>query len=648
MIGENFPYVNFHDMNLDWLIKIAKDFLDQYTHLQETIEQGESDISELAQNELAALQDKYDALEELLNYWYTEHSDDIADALADALEDISDAVTSAESDIDTYVAQVIADIPADYSDLSASVSDIIDRHVAGIQAADTALSTGIYQDFRFVNGDFSRLTNEVQLTSSDTLARNMDFIFFRAGDTITVNPGSYKKRIYTFDGNPSVGGNYHTHRADTTYSTGTEIFSESFDGFLLVLFADASDVSTPVVIADFDGSITVSTKLGDIQNMLPVDVHGIQNGKRILTQSTKSDLNTSNHTESQCLILTDVTPGEAFYTNAFYQSGSAYYRWTFYSYDSGTGVYIMLTNGYYSENGDGWYTIVAPDNAAVLTINNDTRDQAHFRCYRGLPNIEQKVPIFRAMTYNVGDGTGSGYDAGSDEGAELMRKAVGAAEADVMGIQMDKPYYNANDQETFRAAVFSEEPYYEILGNANYNYKALSGYYPMFNKEQHNYTGNPSYPYGHTYFMTSDAVIDGVVVKLCSFHLDWEDNANRREQIRQICAYLKDYQYSIAMGDMNPADFTAGQANSEDTPYAQALAMLAIENPIWESNGFKPANVGRFGIFKTYCPYSDASLYNYPCDNIYISSKIYFKNVGITKADYMNDHCILWADVAIK
>ena len=41
--GEGFPYSNFHDLNMDWIIKIAKDFLDQYTHIQQVIDQGLDD-----------------------------------------------------------------------------------------------------------------------------------------------------------------------------------------------------------------------------------------------------------------------------------------------------------------------------------------------------------------------------------------------------------------------------------------------------------------------------------------------------------------------------------------------------------------------------------------------------------------------------
>lgn len=109
--GENFPYSNFHDLNMDWIIKIAKDFLDQYTHIQETIDNG-----------LDALDEKATNLEALLQDWYDTHSEDIANQLASALADIRAELASSISAFDTQaqaiVNEVIQSIPADYTALS--------------------------------------------------------------------------------------------------------------------------------------------------------------------------------------------------------------------------------------------------------------------------------------------------------------------------------------------------------------------------------------------------------------------------------------------------------------------------------------------------------------------------------------------------
>ena len=45
---EQFPYTNFHELNMDWIVKIAKDFLDQYTHIQETITTGRHGMIHIA------------------------------------------------------------------------------------------------------------------------------------------------------------------------------------------------------------------------------------------------------------------------------------------------------------------------------------------------------------------------------------------------------------------------------------------------------------------------------------------------------------------------------------------------------------------------------------------------------------------------
>ena len=136
--GNRFPYTNFHEMNLDWVIQIAKDFLDHYTHIQDLIEQGEADIDEKASDALEALAAKETELEGLLDAWYTEHSGDIADALADALADLNEWYTTHEHYLDDELAanieafnsaaaakaaETLADIPEDYTTLDNAVKN---------------------------------------------------------------------------------------------------------------------------------------------------------------------------------------------------------------------------------------------------------------------------------------------------------------------------------------------------------------------------------------------------------------------------------------------------------------------------------------------------------------------------------------------
>ena len=109
--GNGYPYTNFHDMNMDWIIKVVKDFIDQYTHVEQLIQN--------ATNEgLEELETKKNQLQALLQQWYNTHSQDIANELSDALQDIQE-----------YAAGVIASIPADYSAMTYKLQDFINSEV---------------------------------------------------------------------------------------------------------------------------------------------------------------------------------------------------------------------------------------------------------------------------------------------------------------------------------------------------------------------------------------------------------------------------------------------------------------------------------------------------------------------------------------
>ena len=130
---ENFPYTDLHNLNLDWIIKIAKDFLDQYTHIQQLISEGEESLQNLTEEGLQQLQDKADNIELLLNEWYNTHSEDIANQLASALNDLNDWYTSHlallnqemqsilisfNQQASAKVAELLETIPADYTELA--------------------------------------------------------------------------------------------------------------------------------------------------------------------------------------------------------------------------------------------------------------------------------------------------------------------------------------------------------------------------------------------------------------------------------------------------------------------------------------------------------------------------------------------------
>jgi len=153
--GENFPYSNFHNLNMDWIIKIAKDFLDQYTHIQEVIANGEQSLQDLTASGLEQLQEKADALKDLLQQWYDTHSADIANQLADALEDLNEWYTTHQNYLDNTLQanitafdthanqkaiETIASIPSDYTTLSNSVTDNLNKLMAQLDIVNKMIN----------------------------------------------------------------------------------------------------------------------------------------------------------------------------------------------------------------------------------------------------------------------------------------------------------------------------------------------------------------------------------------------------------------------------------------------------------------------------------------------------------------------------
>ena len=162
---ENFPYTNLHNLNLDWMIKIAKDFLDQYTHIQELIDNGIVSIDEKTQESLQALENEKDRLEGLLDDWYTTHSNDIADQLATALTDFgtyaSNVQTTVLFNIETKGRETLASIPEDYTELSNAISGIVhhDEFVNSHEAQTFDVPVGCTCAFIHSNGDIQMQSN---------------------------------------------------------------------------------------------------------------------------------------------------------------------------------------------------------------------------------------------------------------------------------------------------------------------------------------------------------------------------------------------------------------------------------------------------------------------------------------------------------
>ena len=115
--GERFPYANFHSMNQDWILKVVKEFQDQYTHLEEMINAGEISISTLTAQKIIELNNRSNEILNLLNSWYDTHSQEIE-------EELTYAINSFQTRAQEIARQVAETIPADYTTLSNTVLEL--------------------------------------------------------------------------------------------------------------------------------------------------------------------------------------------------------------------------------------------------------------------------------------------------------------------------------------------------------------------------------------------------------------------------------------------------------------------------------------------------------------------------------------------
>lgn len=101
--GNMFPYTNLDNLNMDWIIAVIKDFYTKYNTIDDKIATGKTE-----------LQNTYNHLTDLLNQWYLNHSEDIANQLTQA---VADFTTQAHA----IGLNVISTIPQDYTNLSTSI-----------------------------------------------------------------------------------------------------------------------------------------------------------------------------------------------------------------------------------------------------------------------------------------------------------------------------------------------------------------------------------------------------------------------------------------------------------------------------------------------------------------------------------------------
>lgn len=348
--GENFPYSNFHDLNMDWIIKIAKDFLDQYTHIQELIRNGETSLTNLTTEGLQQLGEKADELEALLQRWYDTHSADIANELTTALETLHTTLLNTLSQF-TAQASAIAEetirtIPSDYTELYNRVLTLEDLFTYGLP---NILSTSIVTEGRFVapNGVTNSNPNwgTIQisnLTPGDKFSivggRHMT-AYFGTGGVVSGGTDSTEDEVITIPANANtvvisfllanrntmavVQSNTIVPFENTLNNPSNEL--NVYNKNEVDQKINSAFKAYPVVIHP----ATYASNLPDADNAIPNSIYrmtGFQSGTSNIPQHLP--FTKWNGTESQCAFLIDLDdPSTHLYrTQVFLTNGSLYCR----------------------------------------------------------------------------------------------------------------------------------------------------------------------------------------------------------------------------------------------------------------------------------------------------------------------------------
>jgi hypothetical protein len=139
-------------------------------------------------------------------------------------------------------------------DLDESVSDL----KSALNETKNAVQTGFLSPSVWVNGSWSDGSSPTPtLTNATNRIRPNNFIPVYKGDSVRIDNASlYGHAVGVWRGKLGSASNV---RSDPSFNTNNENFSISEDGFIIVVFADASDHSVNLDPATFTGSIAIDT-----------------------------------------------------------------------------------------------------------------------------------------------------------------------------------------------------------------------------------------------------------------------------------------------------------------------------------------------------------------------------------------------------
>lgn len=131
-----FPYTNIHDLNIDWILKIMKEFFDKYHTIDEFIEAAQNQLTSKTDELIAQLIAKSAELTTAYNENATEKTNEFSTIFLNALDELRltgdaqvDAVNITSQNAQNTINSLIETLPSDFTDITKFISYIIPENI---------------------------------------------------------------------------------------------------------------------------------------------------------------------------------------------------------------------------------------------------------------------------------------------------------------------------------------------------------------------------------------------------------------------------------------------------------------------------------------------------------------------------------------
>ena len=606
-IFRQFPYSNFHDMNMDDILRIVRELVDDWADLQTDMEQYKNDIDAM--------------LNDFLN-WF--NNLDITEEVKTAVNNKINAMIASgqmAQIMQPYVAPVVTEWLEDNITISPGVT--IDKSLTIRGAAADSWSAGK------IRSEISGLYAEPAYTTANGYCNTSDgsFVTYAGWTRTDYIPVMAYHSLYI---NSEYVSNYNCiYDADHNF---IKPFSIASGNNKIVLPINAAYIVISGADPFIDGWYAyqwVTKQYNGVANgqFEPNDNFAYQNW------FNGSLNNNGDYIESSVRLVTDFIP-----ISGNVEIKGTVWQWPVIiaEYDTNK-ICTYMQMYYYLSDFD---RILRPETAYVRLVTYDgtdpTRELIPEDVWFSRLFLERKytpADTLRVATYNVGGynyGVGYGIPpALYDEKLIGWRRVIADLDADVLGMQ---EYDTRMDQAN---TIWSDD----VLWDHFYGYEETTGSQTALKSKpicSYHYTGNLStgryYCYGY---------IAGIFIITCHFTVGPANAATRLQEASEIIAIAQQHSKYIIMGDFNP------EVGEEDTLYKE-----------FTDAGMKLCNCGFFGKYYTWSSNrDDFDDYENPIgtlwyvDNIIVSSNIDILNVKPVPDAYRtasSDHIPLVAELKVN